>query len=180
MPTKDLNHVEEETTEETSDSSGEDKGMPEMSIDKYNEMTGKSYKSWDDVAKSEKERDKFFSEQGNKNDEASKPTAPADITEEVMGIKHPEFVHVKDELDKIAENEKIDILTAYRKYSYLQKEAKALAEEAKEKEKSANSISAPSSRIQSNRDFSNVKDEDIEKMSPQEFEKYSEFMAKGN
>lgn len=169
---EDLN---QETNEETNEETQEDSNPDQLALEKLNEVTGKNYKSLEDYAKSEKERDKLFSMTPEKREEYLKEKYPEEVKEEdpkpqpkqptkvnveeeLLLSQNPEAKHVLDELRDMAKEKKTDVLSLYRESKYFQGEAKALETEAKEKEESVNKISDPSNKIESKTDFDNVKD----------------------
>lgn len=176
---RELEDIFEDETENSNDAEGEDSKDASLSADalqEYNKRVGKNYKSWDDVAKREKEADKAFAKGEHKKEEKTVPqSVDNEIVEELLLTKHPEAEFVMDELKKVAEQTGKSILKLFRESKYFQGEAKALADAKKSEEEAKSKIKAPSNGTSSSSkmDFSNVTEEDIVKMTPSQ---RSEFM----
>lgn len=164
---------EEDSDEEDDDEEELDEETSKKSLAAYNKRVGKDYKSWDDVAKSEKERDKAIADKGRqpqKEANGSKPKTPVSATEErLLKLEDPNVVHVMDELKEDAKASGKTVLELWDKSSYYKKEAKARAEAKAEEEKNKENVGSPSRKVghAGKIDYSNVKsDEDIAKMTP--------------
>lgn len=185
---------EEEVEDDDSDTSEEDDSSEEeeshgMSLEDYNKKVGKNYKSWDQVTKSELERDKTISQKEESNTEADKkPSKPAvapapsnadsELLEEMYLEKHPEYNHVKDKAKEIAKAENITPIQAFRKYKHLQSEGLTLAEEQEEEDKSKKKTSSPSHQGNVKKDFDKVTNKDISQMTPEQRVKLAEEQEK--
>jgi len=145
-------------------------------LDAYNKRVGKDYKSWDDVAKAEKEHDKKFADDGRKQDkdkkadDGSKPkSSPSVATEErLLKLENPDAVLVMDELKADAKSTGKTILELWDSATYYKREAKSRAEAKAEEEKAKGNIGNPSKKVGSGKtNYDNVKsDDDVDKLSP--------------
>lgn len=161
--------------EEEEDEDDLDDEASKKSLAAYNKRVGKDYKSWDDVAKSEKERDKALAEGGRQRKKEagdSKLKTPVSATEErLLKLEDPNAVLVLDELKEDAKSSGKSILELWDKSSYYKKEAKARADAKAEEEKSKKDIGTPSRKLgkQGKVDYSTVQtDADVAKLTPQQ------------
>lgn len=166
VETDDLNSQDgEETTEEP------------MTLSEWNEKTGKNFKSWDDVAKSQKQIDKDFAQGKVKKEQPAQVNDFDDITEMFM-VQNPVAEVVKDDLKTIADAKyNGSIIKAWKGEGWLRDKATALENSKKEEEISKSKISAPASFKGSNKSFENVTLEDLKKMSSSDKVKYTKYMA---
>jgi hypothetical protein len=127
-----------------------------IALKRLNEITGKTYKSLEDVAKSEKERDKLFALKGKQDaEEDPKPKQPKgnstgitpDVAEELLTVKHPEASEVLNELKEESQRTGKDVLSLFRASTYFQNEAKARYEAKEREEKNGEKVNAPTSFI---------------------------------
>lgn len=116
-----------------------------------NQKSGKNFKSLDDVAKSLKQADKLFAEQGQKAKEKAKSSNPdnqpsnnEDVLEEIILVKHPEAEHVLKDIKQIAKSTGRNIMKVYREETWLQEKARAEEKRLKDEGK----ISSPASSIE--------------------------------
>jgi len=149
--------VEEDEDEQPKALSDEEKER--IALEVHNKKTGKNYKSWEDVAKSEKERDIAFAQ----NPPEKKPkvidaqpaqpatkvanTLDADVVEEVMNVRFPELAaapETRQELKELAELRGESEFSVYKKSSYFQNKAKAESESSEGDERNRSRISSPS------------------------------------
>lgn len=163
---------EEDDSEEDDDEEKLDDEASKKSLAAYNKRVGKDYKSWDDVAKSEKERDKAIADKGRQQHKEagnSKQQMPVSATEErLLKLEDPNVVHVMDELKEDAKASGKTVLELWDKSSYYKKEAKARAEAKAEEEKNKGNVGSPSRKVGNagKVDYSTVKtDEDVAKLS---------------
>ncbi len=116
----------------------------ELTIEAYNEKTGKQYKSWDDVAKSERERDIAFAQKGQGKEKEVKQVTPSETLEErILRLEKPELISVMDELKQDAKAAGKSILEL-AEVPYYQKKAQSISDS----EKNMSKISKPSNEIQ--------------------------------
>jgi len=149
--------VEEDEEEQPKELSDEEK--EKIALEVHNKKTGKNYKSWEDVAKSEKERDIAFAQNPPekkpkiKNAQPAQPATPvantldADVVEEFMNIRFPELVaapETRKELKELAELRKESEFSLYKKSSYFQNKAKAESESFEGDERNKGRVSNPS------------------------------------
>lgn len=182
---EDKDEEEDDSDEEGDDEEELDDEASKKSLAAYNKRVGKDYKSWDDVAKSEKERDKALADKGRqpkKEAGNSKPQTPVSATEErLLKLEDPSVVHVLDELKEDAKASGKSVLELWDKSSYYKKEAKARAEAKAEEEKNKGNVSSPSRKVGSagKIDYSTVKtDEDIAKLTPAQRAEFVRVKAK--
>lgn len=148
--------VEEDGTEQKELS---DEEKEKIALEVHNKKTGKNYKSWEDVAKSERERDKAFAQNPPKKEadkkpakpaqpaEKSAPTLDADVVEEVMFMRYPELVaapETRKELKELAELKGVTELSLYRQSEYFKNRAKSESESSEGEERDKSRISKPS------------------------------------
>ncbi len=176
---------EDESDDEEEDDDKLDDEASMRALSAYNKRVGKDYKSWDDVAKSEKERDKAISDRGRQQHKEagnSKLKTPVSATEErLLKLEDPSVVHVLDELKEDAKASGKSVLELWDKSSYYKKEAKARAEAKAEEEKNKNNVSSPSRKSGDGGkiDFSAVKtSEDIARLSPAQRAEFVRVRAK--
>jgi len=101
----------------------------------FNKKVGKSYKSWDDVSKSEKQRDIDFAKKGNEKPLVEKPMS-SEISERLLRVEQPESKFMIDEIKKDHPGE--DPYKYWNSSEYYRKEAKARAEAEENKKRIAN------------------------------------------
>lgn len=151
--------VEEEDEEEEEDEDDyldedededEEKKKPGMSLEKYNELTGKKYKSWDDVAKAEKERDKQFAKAGQKKEkkEVAPQNQPGNEDLEEIFLQTNEAARtVWDEVKEAAKTAQMSPIQMFKKSTYFQNEGKARAEAEKQRTENEKKINSPSGKL---------------------------------
>jgi|GEM_PF-3315120 hypothetical protein len=184
MSEENLNQEEREVedifndeSEDSNDSEGKDSEdastLSDDALVEYNERVGKSYKSWDDIAKREKEADKAFAKGEHKKEETvvkDSPSVNDEVIEELLLTKHPEAEYVMDELKDVSKQTGKSMLKLFRESKYFQGEAKSLADAKQVQEESKSKINKPTSGAGSpKKDFSNVKtSEDVANLSDKE------------
>lgn len=114
-----------------------------------NKIEGRNYKSIDDYAKTVKERQKAFSEQGRKEKEVKEvKDAPQKVSPVIKSLyfkANPEAQTVWDEVVEAAKDK--DPFELYESSKYFQKEAQTRYAEAQEKDKNGKKVSKPSQKI---------------------------------
>jgi predicted Zn-dependent protease len=147
----------------------------------YNERTGKTFKSWDDVQKSTKEADKLFAKGTHKQEEPSPSTsvAPNVYEEELLTLKYPEAETILDDISDIAKKMGKGILEVYRQEKWLQDKAKAVSEEIRIEQENKSKINAPSNGTptKTKDDIKSVKPEDVDKLSPSDKAKWVQYQV---
>lgn len=146
-----LNESEGDVSE---DSSG-------VALNEYNQRTGKSFKTWDDVVKSTKEADKLFAQGKHKEVVTSKVESNDDLTE-MFYSTNPDAELVKDKLESFAKIHG-SVIKAWRNEPILKEMAKTIARESKEQEELKSKIEKPS--IGSSGSSKKI---DLEKIKPEE------------
>jgi hypothetical protein len=160
---QDLNLDEEDDFEfEEDDNELSDDEKEKIALEIHNKKTGKSFKSWDDVAKSVKEADKAFAQHPPKKKvenvtppvaqpvekpEGKPQTLDADLAEEVMLMRFPELASATDtrkELKELAALKGVSELSLYKTTTYFQNKAKEESESKKEMEGNKERIGSPS------------------------------------
>jgi hypothetical protein len=137
------------------------------------------------LARMEKGLSKFFSEQGRKKEEPTKPEPKAEakgmddeIIEEVALTKFPEAEHVLDQAKQIAKSTGRNLLKVLREESWLIDKAKAVSEAKRVEEEAKLKINKPSSGLDSPKvDISQVKPEDVAKLKPADKIKWLKLQA---
>lgn len=126
-PTKeDEEEIEEDLFEE--DISEEEKSK--IALETLNKITGKNYKSLDDYQKSEKERDKAFSQRKPQKEVPSPKTTTSidpDIQEALLFATHPELREAPEALKELREAADLkgkSVFAVYKESTYLQNRAK--------------------------------------------------------
>lgn len=163
--TEEIKPTEGEGSEDTSE-------LSDDALKVYNERVGKSYKSWDDVTKREKEADKAFAKGIHKKEDKKETVTESvndEVIEELLLTKHPEAENVLDELKDVAKQTGKSVLKLYRESRYFQGEAKTLADEKKQKEEIKSKITKPTQgATHSKQDISKTKPEDVANLKPNE------------
>lgn len=173
MPNEYLNPVEDIKKDETIEGKESNDELEnlfgnenELTIEAYNEKTGKQYKSWDDVAKSERERDKAFAQKGQQQKKEVKQDFPSSTLEErILKLEKPELASVLDELKADAQATGKSILEL-AEVPYYQKKAQSISES----KDNMGKVSSPSGDIQHEK-----KETDLEVIS----KKFSSRMPNG-
>lgn len=149
-------------------------------LKRVNEIEGRNYKSIEAYQKTVKERHKAFSESGQQKESSQEQKTSYDdeVIEEVALAKYPEAEHVLDQAKDIAAKTGRSLLKVLREESWLIDKAKSISEAKKEEEESKSKINAPSSRIQKETKWDSITPEEVDKLSDEDFEKYSEYMGK--
>lgn len=147
-------------------------------IAKVNKVTGKHYKSIDDVAKSIKSADETIAKLGRQTQTPqSSQSSPDDI--EVMFFEaKPEAALVDDDLANIAKSLGMSNIQAWKTQSWIREKAESLAREEKRKETDAKKVLMPSGQPGGSNDYSAMTDEQILDLPPAEAEKA--FKARAN
>lgn len=174
MSDENLQQEEEvqETTPLLESESDESSELNELFEDEIEEKPLKNSSIEDRLARMEKGLAKFFSEQGRKKEETTKPAMEtkgidSEIIEEVALTKFPEAEHILDQAKQIAKATGRNILKVLREESWLIEKAKKVAEEKRIEEEAKLKINKPSSSLDSpNLDISQVKPEDVAKLKP--------------
>lgn len=128
---------------------------PTLTLKQYNEQAGKSYKSWDSIVKSEKERDKTISTQGQLK-KGIKTEEDKSLLEDIYLEQHPEAKQVWDKVVTEAGKLKQNPIKLYKESSYFQSEAKVLNEKENQKTEDGKKVTKPSNKIDSSKSFENV------------------------
>jgi hypothetical protein len=150
-----LDEDEEDSEEEPEKDKSEDE-EPKTALEILNAEfkkagLNKNYKSWDDVIKSEKQRDTEFAqgkkpmEPVEKNEEEQEivPAQPvSNMSERVLKLEHPESVHVLEEIKR--DHPKGDVLAIYESSEYYKKEATVR----EENEQAKRRITSPSGGVE--------------------------------
>jgi len=134
---------EDDETPESNGNEGEDSevaALNDSALTEYNQRVGKNYKSWDEVEKSEKERDKEFVKKGTQK-QAS--VVDEDLAEEVLLTKHPEAEAKIEEIREQAKLMGVSVLKLFRESTYYQNECKAIAAAKKSEEETKAKIGSP-------------------------------------
>ena len=126
----DLNFLDEEKEETQKPQEEQDATALEI----FNKKVGKSYKSWEDVSKSEKQRDIDFAKKGIEKT-VEKPMS-SEISERLLRVEQPESKFMIDEIKKDHPGE--DPYKYWNSSEYYRKEAKARAEAEENKKRIAN------------------------------------------
>ena len=127
-------------------------------LEQVSKLEGREYKTVEGYAKTVAERNKVvnkhYSDEGRRKkeeDDAKATTTPVKsedrYAEKLLTIESKEAAYVIDELREVAKDNKIDVLQAWEKFSWIRKEAKTRAEEALEKEKNEGKVKKPSHQI---------------------------------
>jgi len=182
-----LDGDESEDLNETGDDSKDAPTLSDDALAEYNKRVGKNYKSWDDVAKREKEADKAFAKGEHKKESEKREEKPVryddEVVEELLLTKHPEAEHVLDDLREEAKRQGKSVLKLFRDSKYYQGEAKAIAEAKKVEDGAKSKIGLPSSGTGGG-EFS-MKDIDLDNpdhvkwlnAKPERVEKFNNWMA---
>lgn len=140
--------------EQNSDDSGKssslsDDPLSDGALEAYNEKVGKKYKSWEDVAKSEKQRDKDFAQKGKEKEKIQESESPSEFKypERLLKLENENSQYVLNEIREIAKKTNTDPLDVWEKYSWIRNEADVRAEEAKGKKDSEGKVNKPSRKI---------------------------------
>lgn len=159
-----LNLDEEEEFEVEEDDEEQPKELSEaekekIALEVHNAKTGKNYKSWEDVAKSERERDIAFAQTPPEKKPKAKTAQPAqpvahatstldaEVVEEVMLIRYPELAAAPEtrvELKELAELKGVSELSLYKQSTYFQNKAKTESESSNDEERNKERILKPS------------------------------------
>lgn len=138
----DLKFLDELETEpeESQEPDGSEEALKIYNAELKKRGLNKNYKSWDDVAKSEKQRDIDFAKKGMEN---AKPVVvkeveviPTNLSERLLKVEHPESQFVIDEIKK--DNPGKDPYEVWTNSSYYQKEAEFRATNERNKQRIAN------------------------------------------
>lgn len=165
-PKKPLNPEEEESEDEDlefdeEDFEESDEDEPDVALEAYNAEMQKrglksNYKSWDDVAKSAKQRAIKFAKKGmeEKNNEqpvkpeetpvtptpptpvVNQPVPSYNMAEELLVMKHPEAALILDDIKK--DHPGKDVYEVWKSSTFYQNEAAARAETEKAKQRISN------------------------------------------
>jgi len=133
-----LDELESEPDESKEDE-GSDEALKIYNAELKKRGLNKNYKSWDDVAKSEKQRDIDFAKKGmEKANTVVKEVEviPTNLSERLLKVEHPESQFVIDEIKK--DNPGKDPYEIWNKSSYYQKEAEFRATNERNKQRIAN------------------------------------------
>lgn len=161
---------QEDETGKSNSQKGEDSDDVSLSpeqLAKYNERSGKSYKSLTlgQLAEKEKIADEAYRSKTvvpakPKAEPKPKPSAIDDeVVEELLLTKHPEAEYNLEEIRDAAKLKGISVLKAFRESKYLQGEAKSLADAKKEEEEVKGRIASPSNGAGGgggNKSFANI------------------------
>lgn len=146
----------------------------EQALKVYNQRTGKSFKSWDDVSKSTKEADRLFAQGKHKKEEPKTTKADTSYFEErTLKKEYPESEFVMDELKEMASQKGVSPLELFESSKYFQGEAKAIASEKETMSENKGKVGAPSNGTPYKKDYSNISKQDALELSDEEFEKWS-------
>lgn len=174
---------DEDETKKSNPTEGDDSEdalkLSNDALAEYNKRVGKSYKSWDDVAKREKEADTAFAKGEHKKVEPKKSSSINDeVVEELLLTKHPEAEHILDELKETAKTTGKSVLKLYRESKYFQGEAKAIDDAKKSEDEAKGKIKQPSNGTGSQKpNLSSIKEENIGDLTPEQRLEWLELQA---
>jgi hypothetical protein len=167
-----LDEREEEDIFDETDTSNDSEGdapeadSSEVALSEYNQRTGKSFKSWDDVVKSTKEADKLFARGEHKTKDV--PVQTNDDLVEMFYEQNPQAELVKDKLEKFAQIHG-SVIKAWRNEPILKEMASKIAEEKKQVEDNKSKIEKPSAGVSSQKiNLAKVKPEDAVKLTAEQ------------
>lgn len=144
-----LNPKEKDIKSKSSSENGSDDASESL-LEEINKQAKKDFKSIEDVVKTIRQQDKFFAEQGNQKEVKPKSKEPPKVSssinrdERLLKLEHPYSDFVSDELRQEAERTNTSILEVWDNSTYFQKEARARAEESKQKATAEGKIGSPS------------------------------------
>ena len=148
-------------------------------VAKVNKVTGKHYKSIDDVAKSIKSADETIKNLGRQQQVAPQSQTSPDDIEVLFYGSAPKAGLVKEDLKIIAEAKYGgSILKAWNNENWIQEKAESLDREERRKATDAKKVLAPSGQPGGSNDYSAMTDDEIMNLPPAEAEKA--FKAKAN
>lgn len=108
----------------------------------FNKKVGKNYKSWEDVAKSEKQRDIDFAQKGKQ----VAPQLDINLSERLLRVEKPESQYIIEEIKK--DHPGKDPYEIWEKSEYYRKEAKIRAEKEENKKRIGNPSGNPEGQPQ--------------------------------
>jgi hypothetical protein len=140
---EDLKFLDELETEptESQETEGSDEALKVYNAELKKRGLNKNYKSWDDVAKSEKQRDIDFAKKGmEKSNVVIKKEVvevmPTNLSERLLLVEKPDSKFVIDEIKK--DNPGKDPYEVWNKSSYYPKEAEFRAKNERNKQRISN------------------------------------------
>jgi len=138
-----LDELDEEPEDSEEEPDGSEKALEQFNTELKKRGLNKNYKSWDDVAKSEKQRDIDFAKKGmDKKEEVIEKKEevveklPSNLSERLLRVEKPESAFILDEIKK--DHPGKDVLEVYESSEYYQKEALVRAENERNKQRIAN------------------------------------------
>lgn len=131
---------DEDIKDEDLDFLDEDQDEEKTALDIFNKKVGKKYKSWDDVAKSERQRDKEFAQKPQPKKPENVVPQNYKTSERLLTIKHPESEYILDRIKKEHPNE--DPFDVWENSEFYRNEASALAEKKRSEERISNPTGA--------------------------------------
>jgi hypothetical protein len=135
---EDLSFLDEEEKESPKDAQPQKGEQDASALEIFNKKVGKNYKSWEDVAKSEKQRDIEFAQKGKEKPEK---VVDVNLSERLLRVEKPESQFVIDEIKK--DNPGQDPYEIWNKSEYYQKESLVRAEKERNKERISNPSGNP-------------------------------------
>ncbi len=154
---------EEESKEESKEDSKEE--SEDDFLERYNAEFGTNFKSVEAIKESQKNLRRAVSEKGQIKKEEQ--TFLQKYAEDVLLARHPEAEFVIDELKEEAERTGKDIIDLYKSSTFIQKEAKARAEE--EQANASKKVNVPDAG-------SSAKQIDFSRMTSEQFKRYKEMV----
>ena len=134
-------------------------------LERYNAEFGTNFKSVEAIKESQKNLRRAVSEKGQAKKEEQ--TFLQKYAEDVLLARHPEAEFVIDELKEEAERTGKDIIDLYKSSTFIQKEAKARAEE--EQANASKKVNVPDAG-------SSAKQIDFSRMTSEQFKRYKEMV----
>jgi hypothetical protein len=136
----DLDFLDEEPKkepEESQEPDGSKKALDIYNAELKKRGLNKNYKSWDDVAKSEKQRDIDFAKKGmEKKEEKKEEALPSNLSERLLRVEQPDSQFIIDEIKK--DHPGRDPYEIWNSSEYYRKEAAVRAENERNKTRITN------------------------------------------
>jgi hypothetical protein len=137
----DLDFLDEEPKkepEESQEPDGSQKALELLNTELKKRGLDKNYKSWDDVAKSEKQRDIDFAKKGmeQKKEDKKEDALPSNLSERLLRVEQPDSQFIIDEIKK--DHPGKDPYEIWNGSEYYRKEAAVRAENERNKTRITN------------------------------------------
>lgn len=137
----DLDFLDEEPKkepEESQEPDGSQKALELLNTELKKRGLDKNYKSWDDVAKSEKQRDIDFAKKGmeQKKEDKKEDVLPSNLSERLLRVEQPDSQFIIDEIKK--DHPGKDPYEIWNGSEYYRKEAAVRAENERNKTRITN------------------------------------------